>query len=274
MADASSREEIYSTWSPAQGRWSGWVKPVLFAHMPANVLDWLPLPQDSAAIESLDTSWAPASAEQAAVVVDLPGALGVHLGMALAVSRGYRPVPLYNVCPGPSGSSYLSSGGLPMSVVDVEPIMSAIVRYTPMLKATALPYGAPPVFLLDSERRTGRGPLLPGRFDNRWITFPTDFPSAVLLREQEIGRVVLVQAAARKMTPQPDLGHTLRRWQAGGIAVWVKAFADPGAPVPTVLRGPSRLGELFDRMFAIFRLRRSVLGGYGGMIPDASAAGG
>jgi hypothetical protein len=274
MTDTPSREDIFSIWSPTHGPWSPWVKPVLFAQIPQFLLASPPLPQDLAALETLDMSWAPAAAEQTALVLDMPGALGVHLGTALAVARGYRPVPLYNACPGPPGSSHISSAGLPLAVVDVEPIMAAIVRHAPTLKGTQLPYTAPPAFLLDSDRRTGRGPLLPGRFDNRWIAFPTDFPSAVFLRDQGIGRVMVVQPPGRKRGPQPDLARTLRRWQAGGISIWIKTFPDPSPPTPTVLRGPSRVGELLDRVFALVRLRRSVLGGFGGMIPDASSAGG
>ena len=42
---------------------------------------------------------------------------------------------------------------------------------------------APPAFLLDSDRMKAPAPD-PGRFDNRWLVFPQDFPSAAFLRSR------------------------------------------------------------------------------------------
>ena len=48
----------------------------------------------------VNLSWSPAIDEKVAVVLDLPGAEGVRVGLELA-ARGYRPVPLYNAVPLP-----------------------------------------------------------------------------------------------------------------------------------------------------------------------------
>ena len=53
----------------------------------------------------------------------------------------------------------------------------------------------------------------PGTFDNRWVVFPQDFPSAAFLRSRGVAEVLLIQAGAQ---PQEDLAHVLLRWQQGG----------------------------------------------------------
>lgn len=95
--------------------------------------------------------------------MDLPGAQSVATGIAVAM-KGYRPVPLYNSCNGP------------MPVVDLSELMDVIADGTEALKQRPIHDESPPSFLLDSRRMTGTP--LPARFDNRWMTFPQDFPSA------------------------------------------------------------------------------------------------
>src|SRR5947209_18025924 len=84
---AMTREELFDAWAPAGASWSDWAKPVLFAHWPR------PLPA-VADVPPPDLSWVPPAADRVALVVDLPGAASVHLGLALAAA-GYRPVPLF-----------------------------------------------------------------------------------------------------------------------------------------------------------------------------------
>src|SRR5262249_25610457 len=73
-------------------------------------------------------------------------------------------------------------------------------------------------FLLGSGLILGRaeaGDWDPDEFDNRSISFTTDFPSANFLAAHGIARVMLVQKSSAE--PQPDLAHSLRRWQDGGV---------------------------------------------------------
>src|ERR1700743_2874691 len=95
---AMNQEKIFSTWAPDESPWSCWAKPVLFAYL------------DSAASEisiaeaTADMNWAPLANERVALILDLPGAEGISTGLSLA-ARGYRPVPLYNAVPLPTGDT-------------------------------------------------------------------------------------------------------------------------------------------------------------------------
>ena len=98
-------------------------------------------------------------------------------------------------------------------MVDVWPTVAALVTGAAPLGNAAVPADAPPAFLLDADRRTGRVVVTPGVFDNRSVSLPTDFPSAGRLRAGGVTRVVLVRSVGG--TPQPDLAHTLRRVARG-----------------------------------------------------------
>jgi hypothetical protein len=240
--------EVYDVWAPAGGSWSDWVKPVLFAHINKT---WMqPLPP-----QTFDVSWAPPADGQAAMVVDLPGGAGVWFAVALA-ERGYRPVPLYNAVPGPA------------AVVEVQSIIAALEVTTRTLVGLNLPWGAPPAFLLDANRRMGHRAAAPGMLDNRSVSFVTDFPSSNLLMSRGIHRAMLVQHDA--VEPQPDLAHTLRRWQEAGIELQSMALSGP-APVPCVVAKPAWYRSLFYRLIWSFGLRRSPLGGFGGVLPVPSS---
>src|SRR5437016_3971940 len=98
-----TKEELFEIWAPPNGRWSPWVKPVLFAckdHEPG----W-----GAGTSMDFDTSGIPSIQNNAALVLDLPGADGIRAGVALA-AQGYRPVPLYNAVPGPTSPIFASIG--------------------------------------------------------------------------------------------------------------------------------------------------------------------
>jgi hypothetical protein len=253
-----TREEIFDAWAPAGTEWSSWVKPVLFSQMtgmdPAQLVPLDPEP---------DLTWAKDAHGETAMVVDLTGAIGVSIGISLA-GLGWRPVPLYNACPEPSG-------GPPM--VDVRPIMDTIAGATPVLARLSLQPDARPVFLLDADRNHARVPRSPGVFDNRSVSLPTDFPSAHLLLARGIRRVILV--VVNPGPPQTDLSHTLRRWQEAGIGIHVKVLNDPRAPEPILIKRPSAFRLFWYNLAATIGLMRSPFGGFGGKLPmpSSSAAG-
>src|SRR5579859_3707035 len=200
-----NKEEIFSTWAPDESPWSRWAKPVLFAYLDS-ALSHIAVTEKAG-----DVGWVPVPGEKAALALDLPGAEGVVTGIALA-GRGYWPVPLYNAVPLPISARLLNplaSGGA-VAAVDVLPIISALRKGAEQLAQLNLPFDAPPAFLLDANRQGWRK-MIPGEFDNRSVSFTTDFPSANFLAAQGIERVILVQKG--KLEPQPDLAHTLRRWQ-------------------------------------------------------------
>ena len=254
--------EIFDVWSPPGGRWSPWAKPVLFACMEREP----PLPVPAG--PPLDTSWAPPASENTALVLDLPGAEGVFAGLALAVC-GYRPVPLYNAVPGPSHSPASGPATESVALVNVRGISEALWHGTAQLLEAALPDGAPPVFLLDANRRGEGQSAVPGRFDNRSISFTTDFPSASFLDAHGVRRAVLAQTSADR--PQTDLAHTLRRWQEGGIGIAWKVIGAEGPIAPLDVPRPSGFGSLWQRVLALMGLRRHGLGGFGGFIPEPSS---
>lgn len=263
-----NKEEIYCVWAPREGLWSRWVKPVLFAAM-----NETGEPRSSGV--SPDLSGVPPPDSGVLLVIDLPGSVGVEWGLALAAS-GYRPVPLYNAVPGPTGhvvpdeDNPPSSQPLPeRSLLDTGPTMVALREGARMLQGLTLAPEAPPAFLLDADRRTGRGAPEPGRFDNRSISFPTDFPSANFLLSRKLTRAIVVQN--EPAPPQADLAHTLRRWQDAGIPIYLKALKGEKNIAPIEVQKPSQFGRAWYRFLEIMGFRRNALGGFGGEIPDASS---
>ncbi len=259
------KEQIFRIWAPETARWSPWAKPVLFACLDPST------PARPAVERVWDTDWVPPVAAGSLLVLDLPAAEGVYLGLALT-ARGYRPVPLYNALPLPSGEPLFDPlTGRPVAAVNVLPILSALKEGADVLGGTNPPPQAPPAFLLDANRRGGGRQMLPDEFDNRSICFTTDFPSANFLSGQGFCSAVLVQRGSDQ--PQPDLAHVLQRWQAGGIGIHVKNLDLAGPPVPRELAKPSWFGAMFQRALAMVGLRRGEGGGFGAWVHDSWAGG-
>ena len=248
-----NKEYLFECWARSTSIWSDWAKPVLFAHWDQSVPPIVPAPSIP------DASWAPPADGSTAIIVDLPGAFGVGMGLALAL-RGYQPVPLYNASPAPIGSR---------AVVDVQAILDALVIAAPQVAQVRLPADAPPVFLLDANRRFGSLQPVPGSFDNRSVSFPTDFPSATFMLSHGIQKAVLLQE--RDSKPQEDLAHTLRLWQQAGIAFESRGADDPHRAHPLIMRRPSFMGWIWFRLMMLFQLRRNPLGGFGGLLSESSA---
>jgi hypothetical protein len=260
-----NKEELFSVWAPDASVWSPWVKPVLFAHIepaPPIAPDALPEPE---------VSWAPAASERYALVLDLPGVDGVFIAMAMA-EIGYRPVPLFNALPSPAGTRILDPAtGRAIAAVNVLPILSALRDKTSALADMKLPADAPPVFILDANRRGDRPVMYPDEFDNRAVCFTTDFPSANFLGAHGIHRALLVQQIA--LVPQPDLAHVLRRWQEAGVRLERKQLASAQPLEAFEVARPSWFGSMFQRALIMAGLRRGATGGFGAWVPEASGGG-
>ncbi|MDB6018120.1 MAG: hypothetical protein JWR19_2609 [Pedosphaera sp.] len=264
MPNPNTKEVIYNTWAPPDSVWSLWVKPVLFSFM-----DGPPPPFQPSAL-SQDLSWLPPAEQNVALVLDLPREEGVTLGLEMA-RRGYRLVPLYNSVPKAAprdSAATVEHGDHATVMVEVMPILYALWRGTETLAQLAPHAAAPPVFLLDSNRRVGRQPPEPETFDNRSVSFTTDFPSAIFLRTRGISRVILVQWFQNHA--QPDLAHTLRRWQEGGITIELKRLEVTDPPTIYNVGSPSRFGAFWYRVCQLLGLTRNALGGYGGIIGQSS----
>lgn len=272
-----TREELYDIWAPENGAWSQWVKPVLFAHLRPDAAFIGESPDGEAAAFS---PFIPESDGKTALILDLPGPLAAKLSVPLA-QCGYRPIPLYNSCPPSAASPVHRRHAIPsaqmlfaarMAAIDVDPILDAIATASCPLREANLPPTAPPAFLLDSQRRTGDSTYhaLPGTFDNRSISLPTDFPSSHLLFASGIRRAILLQQSS--VEPQVDLSHTLLRWQQAGIAIESLALdSSPHIPQLIEVRRPPLFRRAWYAFTARLGLRPHPLGGFGGTLPIPSA---
>jgi len=113
--------------------------------------------------------------------------------------------------------------------------------------------------------------MQPDEFDNRSVSFTTDFPSAIFLASQGIQRVMLVQRNG--LEPQPDLAHSLRRWQDGGVKLERFQIDRSSRPESFEVARPSWYGAMFQRVLSQMGLMRSGSGGFGAWIPDSSSGG-
>jgi hypothetical protein len=247
--------QTFAVWAPQESPWSAWAKPSLFAEL-TRVTSELP---DIGGLAEEEAPWLPVFDRRTAVVLDLPGAVAIHRGLQLA-RRGYRPVPLFNT----------SSEG--KAVVETWDILRGYNLGRRVLAELRLEADAPPVFLLDSNRLAGSGGGVPGMYDNRWVVLPQDFPSAAKLKEHGVAAVLLWQA--RTGQPADDLAHVLRRWQDGGLSVYLESGTLESAPTPLTVYRPSRYKSIFHRLFVLAGLRRNSAGGFGAVVPEPSQGGG
>ncbi|HKB05296.1 MAG TPA: hypothetical protein VKD90_23930 [Gemmataceae bacterium] len=255
-----TREEVFEAWAPAGGTWSNWVKPAPFAHLPREMAPDPDVPPP-------DLSWVPPPVERFALVIDLPGATSVHTGLALA-GIGYQPVPLFNSILPPVEPGEPAPAA-DVSVVAVEPILSALVRGSDRLRANPPPADAPPAFLIDADRQTSRRDLSAGAFDNRSVVFVTDFPSAALLARHGITRAVLVRQQPGTMGE--DLTHSLQLWQQGGMTLVRKWLSEPGPAVPLTLPKPGWWIGLARRLRALLPgIGRNAAGEFGVFVSQAA----
>lgn len=250
-----TEQEIYDLWAPLDVPWSPWAKPVLFTQLERAIAG-------SGTMLAGRIAWPGApdlAAQRLALILDLPGEQATAIGLQL-VAAGYRPVPLFNTSHGFN------------AVVPTQDIITALSRGGELLAQTQLPPQAPPVFLLDADRMREHGGVLPGKYDNRWLVFPQDFPSASFLKSQQIAGAVLVQS--QQFRPQADLAHVLLRWQEAGLPLLSINLRE--GLVTEVLRveRPSRYRTLWYHFLAVVGLRRNSAGGFGAVVPEPSQGGG
>jgi hypothetical protein len=248
--------QLFDIWAPADSVWSRWVKPALFAAPGLSPTPPVPEVYESPRLQA----WTdPATA----FVIDMPGSRSVELGLVLA-HVGYRPVPLFNAAHHPA------------ALINVEPIRQRLISGVTELQAAGpIPAAAPPAFLIDSNRSSASAAsAAPGKFDNRWVVFPQDFPSANFLLAHGVRRVVLLQEERLGDQPKPDLAHVLRRWQEAGIEIYLQDPAGDQAPRPLDVKLPSRFRSLFYRALTVAGLRRNSAGGFGSIIPQPSSSSG
>lgn len=249
-----SAENAFQSWAPPEQVWSPWVKPVLFATGPATLPDVFDTEPWKNQVVPL-----PRSADRIALVLDLPGVAAVDVGL-VAAQQGYRPVPLFNGVSGPS------------SVIDVSSIRHRLICDAANVRAMPIPDNAPPCFMLDRRRQGSGYQGTPGTFDNRWVVFPQDFPSARFLQGQDIRAVCLV--THKTEAPLSDLAHVLHGWQKEGLPI-LHLSLEVGLPAkPITVSRPSQFGSLWYRWLTLLGLRRHAGGGFGSYISMPSSGGG
>jgi hypothetical protein len=259
-----SGRELYAIWAPPDSIWSPWVAPAFFAQVAcdesglcaaelATPMEWFERKTDSAS----------------AIVIDLPGTESFSLAMQLG-GIGYRTVSLINASParliGFSGKE-----SPPSVTLDMNAMVREVCTSVNIMRNHVLPPNAPPAFVLDANRCGGTRPVVEHMFDNRWMVFPQDFPSAQFLLEHGIRRVILVQTA--NSAPQEDLAHVLLRWQESGISIVLKVIGDASQPLEIRVAKPSRFKVMWYRALAALGFRRGNVGGFGAIVPERGSAG-
>jgi hypothetical protein len=242
-----SSEDCYAIWAPDGNPWSAWAKPVLFASVPGLPTE-RPIELPPFDVPGLPVTW-----HQTAIILDLRGDESVRVGLALA-ARGFRPVPLFN------GTTGLNP------VVATEDLVSALGAGAAILKTLSLAAEARPAFLLDANRRDPSPGSLAGRYDNRWIVLPQDFPSAGYLKSQGISSCTLIQRGPHD--PAEDLAHVLLRWQQAGITIRSVELQTRRVIEPLIITPPSSFRRAWYAAIALLGLRRSNVGGFGANIPQ------
>lgn len=256
-------EEVYRIWAPPDSIWSPWAIPVPFAQMVC--VESASLLQLSD-VEGILGRFEPSP--DLAVVVDLPGEISVKLGLAIA-KRGLRPVPVLDGSPGPGvvglGGAWMEHDSVPVgpsgTAVDMRKTLRWLCHGASLLRDLQILPNASPVFLLDAGRMAAGRPVSEREFDNRWKTFPQDYPSGRFLQEYGIRRALLVQTHASQ--PHEDLSHVLLRWQEAGIRLEVYGTAVGGPPQELSVNRPSHFRALWQRALALLGLRRGAFGGFG-----------
>mgnify|MGYP001183195104 CR=1 FL=1 len=241
-----NRRELFERWSPPGSPWADWAKPVFFALMHERSG-----PPNNAHLPSPDLRWLDHDPRPVAIILDLPGVESARWAASLA-ARGFATVPLFNGTPGPQ------------AVIDYSDLARALVYYAP--DAAPPPQDAPPCFLLDSDRLAGKLLIAPGQFDNRWLTFPHDFPSAALLMSRSLHIAIVVQL--RDGPVSEDLSHVLLHWQRAGVAIMRKAALSVGPPERIEIRRPKGYRSALRRVMVTLGLRHNSAGGFGSKVPD------
>jgi len=279
--------ESFEAWAPADLVWSAWAKPTLFVHpsltppdakptgrarsarptpfQPQPIAPTQPAPASSIErIDSDDLVWPRTLPRHAALLLELPGPMAVSAGVALR-DKGFWPVPLFNATPGPN------------PIVDVMPTIRALHDAAPLLRGAPDPQTLP-CFLLDAARCPQATGKSPGRYDNRSIVFPQDFPSATLMRSRGVEQVVVVTLAPPgdpgRFQPAKDLAHVLHAWQRDGLRLLHTTTTSGNPPSHVSVPKPKDFGLAIRRILALTGFTRSAAGGFGAFIPVVATGSG
>lgn len=246
-----NRRQLFERWSPPTSPWADWAKPLFFA-----LMEERSGPPNGAERPAPDLRWLDHDPEPVAIIVDLPGHEAVRWAASL-VERGFAAVPLFNGTPGSQ------------ALIDCNDLARALVHYAPGASPPAA--DAPPCFLLDADRFAEKRQPAPGQFDNRWLTFPHDFPSAALLMSRSLRAVVVIQE--REGPVAEDLAHVLLNWQRAGVAILRKAINSAVPPERIEIKRPKGYRSTLRRILVTLGLRHNSAGGFGSRVPELQESG-
>ena len=165
----------------------------------------------------------PEDFNDAAIIVDLPGAESVMEGLALA-KAGYRPIPIFNGTVEPAGAR---------ATVDNQTVAVAMEWGASILAGINIPDDALPAFLTDSNR-LHQFKMDATLFDNSWDVYPQDIPSADYMLDNGIHKVIIVTNRLAR-----DLKKVLYSYQKKKIEIYVTQGYDE----PNKVRIPRKFGR-------------------------------
>jgi hypothetical protein len=99
--------------------------------------------------------------------------------------------------------------------------------------------------------------------DNRWQVFPEDFPSAQLLEQHGVSRVIWVGHGK----PQEDLARVLRVWQEARIALEARDPAVGGSARPLIVPLTPWWRRWWNRLRSRLGLQDRPRDGFGYIVP-------
>lgn len=200
-------KELYRIWAPLGKKWIEWVRPVPFVEIQEYSKDYNITMFEVPALDFPEEKFG-----DAALIVDLPGAESVGVGIALA-KDGYRPIPAFNGTIEQPGSR---------TTVDNQSVGMALLSGAAELQKIELSDDAKPAFLLDSNR-LHRFRIGVSVFDNSWDIYPQDMPSADYLVNNGIHKVVVIGDRLSR-----DLKKILYEYQKKKIDIYLKkGFNEP-----------------------------------------------
>lgn len=262
--------KFYEIWSGTHF-WSDWTKPVLFA-TGFKKIKRIPNHDDAGILLNIarrtlaDSGFSEVVSEaddgsKCCVIIDYPGKISLGIGAVLS-TKGFAPIVLFNGVFGPQ--KRILDDDKPVKIlIDNEESVKALVDLSEFLENTVA--DPSPAFLLDSVRQLGEPE--PNIYDNRWITFPQDFPSGKVLVSKGINKCFLLTDSSK--IPN-DLCHVLYRWQQEGIIFFKE---NNGKPNRIEISKQHRFGNLFYRMAVLAGFRPHSFGGFGNYVPDPSQGG-
>ena len=199
--------ELYRIWAPLGKKWTPWVRPVPFVEIQEHSKEY-----NFTLFEVPPMDFTEEKFADAALIVDLPGAESVEVGIALA-KEGYRPIPIFNGTIEQPGSR---------STVDNQSVGMGLIAGAAALQEIELEDDAKPVFLLDSNR-LHRHRIDVTVFDNSWDIYPQDMPSADYFLKNDIHKIVVIGDRICM-----DLKKILYGYQKKKMEIYLqKGYAEP-----------------------------------------------